>query len=351
MSTEPSTPTTEPAADGDEPRLRERFDRRTVLHAAGVLLLLVMLVPFVVQAAPAVVGGDTSYVVLSGSMEPAISPGDVVIVQDTTVSAVGVGDVVTFGTGSETPTTHRVVDVVEQDGQTTLRTKGDANEDPDAGVVTAEQLRGEVILVLPLIGYVVQFGGTLVGQVVLIGLPLVLLVLTEVWRIVRDPGPAAETGSEASQPESVEGMELDSAAATAVDEPATVSQEADGSDEIELTTADLRASLVVLCLLATYSGVVAILQQSFWSVGVAVGAGGLALLGVGLWYAAPAEEDAATVLFSELPEGRTVEVESLSELLAMAAETSTTVYRTPTGDHFIVTTDAVVVDREGGEDQ
>jgi signal peptidase len=323
-----------------------------VLHAAGVLLLLVVLVPFVVQAAPAVVGGDTSYVVLSGSMEPAISPGDVVIVQETTVSSVGVGDVVTFGAGSETPTTHRVVDVVEQDGQTALRTKGDANEDPDAGLVAAKQLRGEVILVLPLIGYVVQFGSTLAGQVALIGVPVTLLVLTEVWRIVRDPGPATETETGESPSESVENAESDSAATTTeVDEAATAPQETDGNDEIELTTADLRASLAVLCLLATYSGVVAVLQQSFWSVGVAVGAGGLALLGVGLWYAAPAEEDTGTVLLSELPDGRTVEAESLSELLALAAETGATVYRTPDDDHFVVTADAVVVDREGGEDQ
>jgi signal peptidase len=346
MATEPSkateaaadpTESPDPAGTDDQTASVSRSDARRVARLLGALLLVGLVAPFVVTAVPATVGADASYVVLSGSMEPSISPGDAVIVEDVPASAVERGDVVTFSTGEAVPTTHRVVEVVERDGERAFRTKGDANEEPDPGLVRAEDLRGELLFVIPLIGYVIRFGSTPQGQAVLVGVPVVLLVLAEAWSILRERD-SAQTES-AVESESV--VEPDAVKI----ETATQSDDSDG--EIELTTADLQASLVVLALLATYSTVVAVLQESYWSVAVAVGAGSLALLGVLLWYAAPRADETGSVRTAQLPDDETVAVESLSELLATAADAETTVYRTPGGDHFVVVDGRVFVHRGG----
>ncbi|SHH61499.1 signal peptidase I [Halobaculum gomorrense] len=172
---------------------------RRVGRVAGVLALVIVVVPFVVYAVPQVVGAQQSYVVLSGSMEPAMSPGDVIIVDGVDAAAVQEGAVITFG-GEDggTPTTHRVVEVVERENGVAFRTKGDANEDPDQQLVTPSQLEGRVmtvgghLLVIPYIGYVIQFVQTTVGFVALFVIPLTLLVASELWNIVGSSKPDAD---------------------------------------------------------------------------------------------------------------------------------------------------------------
>ena len=110
--------------------MTERTDLRTVLHAAGAVLLVGVVLLFGVTAVPQVVGADHSYVVLSPSMRPMLEPGDVTIVDDVDPATIAAGDVITFELGDESSrTTHRVVEVVEQDGERFFRTKGDANEE------------------------------------------------------------------------------------------------------------------------------------------------------------------------------------------------------------------------------
>lgn len=352
MATEPSkateaaaNPTESPdPADSSEDQSTGvgQLDTKRVARLLGALLLIGFVAPFVVTAVPATVGADASYVVLSGSMEPSISPGDAVIVEDVPASAVERGDVITFSTGEAVPTTHRVVEVVERGDERAFRTKGDANEEPDPGVVRAEDVRGELLFVIPLIGYVIRFGSTPQGQAVLVGVPVVLLVLAEAWSVVRNPDSDTPEQSELA-------AESDPTVEPEVPATETAMAEEAAGDEIELTTADLQASLVVLGLLATYSTVVAVLQESYWSVAVAVGAGSLALLGVALWYAAPRADGAGSVRTAELPDDETVAVESLPDLLATAADTETTVYRTPEGDHFVIADGRVLVHRSGGD--
>jgi signal peptidase I len=81
--------------------------------------------------------GHPIMVVLSGSMSPAIKTGDLIV--DDSVSAqdatkLHVGQVITFydQPGSRTVITHRIVAVLHQGGQVLYRTKGDANNAPDA---------------------------------------------------------------------------------------------------------------------------------------------------------------------------------------------------------------------------
>ena len=109
----------------------------------------VLVAPIAVQLVFVVVPGFGSYVVLSGSMSPAVPSGALVYTYDTDNYAPG--DVVTFSNG-EGRVTHRIV-------RTTANgfvTKGDANEQPDPNPITEDCIQGEVLFSVPAYGYVLR---------------------------------------------------------------------------------------------------------------------------------------------------------------------------------------------------
>jgi len=114
-----------------------------VKNTALAIACLLLIIPTVVYSFPFLVGADHSYTVMSGSMSPALRPGDLVIVKGE--EPINLGDMVTVESGEFTYT-HRVVEKLEGD---LFRLKGDANEDPDANLVEASQIIGRVVLVFP----------------------------------------------------------------------------------------------------------------------------------------------------------------------------------------------------------
>jgi signal peptidase len=234
-----------------------------------------VVVPFAVYAAPSLVGADDSYIVRSGSMEPAIGTGDVVLVEQATPADIEPGDVITFvPDGQPPPTTHRVVSKTEEDGVTRFTTKGDANEAPDSEPVVENELVGEVTLVLPYIGYVVSFASTSTGFFVLVAAPFGLLLATEVWAVFWEDDDS-DSGGAGGTPEPSPGA---SSGATGDDEAAYT-----------LSPTDIRLSLVVLLVLTGYSSFVAIRRPTPWSIAVAVGAFGTAVYLAAMRYAAVTE--------------------------------------------------------------
>jgi signal peptidase len=164
----------------------DRSASRLAVNGLAVIVLAAVVLPFVVYAVPGVVGADHGLVVLSGSMEPEMSPGDAVIVREVPASEIQERDVITFQrTGSETPTTHRVIEKQQTEDGVAYVTKGDANEEPDRGTVPHDRVVGEVIFVIPFIGHVVQFVNTQVGFLALVLTPMVLFVLSELWELAK----------------------------------------------------------------------------------------------------------------------------------------------------------------------
>ncbi|WP_415382390.1 signal peptidase I [Halosimplex sp. TS25] len=160
----------------------DRFDWRRAAKLLGTVIGVAVVFLFVSAAVPQLVGADESYVVLSDSMSPAIGAGSVVYVDDVPTGQIGKDDVITFrNVDGEGRVTHRVVEVVERDGQPQFRTKGDANEEPDADLVSASRVIGRVAFSVPLIGYVVSFAGTDLGIALLVIVPASLLAVTELW--------------------------------------------------------------------------------------------------------------------------------------------------------------------------
>ena len=98
--------------------------------------------------------GASTYTVLTGSMQPTLPVGTVVVVRPVPVERIAVGEVVTFlardpGTSATRIVTHRVIAV---DPGPVLRTRGDANDAPDPGGIVAADVRGVLRYSVPWVG-------------------------------------------------------------------------------------------------------------------------------------------------------------------------------------------------------
>ena len=168
----------------------EAIDWRRGGKLLAILAFVLVLGVFVVAAVPQLVGADDSFVVQSDSMSPAIDAGAVVFVSEVPSEDISEGDVITYrDTGPDGETrrvTHRVIAVEQADGQVQFQTKGDANEDPDPGRVSAGQVVGVVQFDLPLIGYVLSILQSPFGIVALVVIPAIALGITELRALLAD---------------------------------------------------------------------------------------------------------------------------------------------------------------------
>lgn len=96
--------------------------------------------------------------VLTGSMRPAIDPGDLVVTKRSAASTVGIGDVIVAQAGAMA-FAHRVVDVRPISGLTRFTTRGDANPaiDIDPVMVSPQQGVEKVIWRVPAVGAPLAF--------------------------------------------------------------------------------------------------------------------------------------------------------------------------------------------------
>jgi len=147
---------------------------KTFLHKAGtalpylIFLLAVLIILNVVfalgrQETPSFFGYSVLHI-KSGSMEPSIMTGDIILVRQTDPDDLEVGDVITFrmwvesgGVSMLTTVTHRIQSATGEGENRTFTTKGDANNVADAWTVTADQLVGRYVRRSVLLGNVYQF--------------------------------------------------------------------------------------------------------------------------------------------------------------------------------------------------
>ncbi|MCL2467299.1 MAG: signal peptidase I [Micrococcales bacterium] len=121
--------------------------------------------------------------VLTGSMRPALDPGDVVALRGVKAhevcETVKTGDVVAFMPNTDDPmmVTHRVVRVYDYDGyeDCTVVTKGDANNTEDQPV-PARAVKGVVMYSVPKVGHVLNWTQHQGARVMVIGAGLCFLI-------------------------------------------------------------------------------------------------------------------------------------------------------------------------------
>lgn len=138
-------------------------------------VLVALIVIFAVFLMGSRLVGFQVFNVVSGSMEPTYSVGDLLYVKEVDPDAVKVGDVITFVLNEDlVVATHRVVEIDAENRH--FYTKGDANDTADAAPVHFNNLIGVPQFSIPLLGYVSNYIQNPPGTYVAIG-GVALLVL------------------------------------------------------------------------------------------------------------------------------------------------------------------------------
>lgn len=143
-----------------------------VLSWIMIMLLVVVALSLLL---PRVFGCETMAVV-SGSMEPGISVGSVVITYPVENSEdLVIGDVITYEVDSGTRVTHRITGINKETQEYT--TKGDANNSEDPEPVRFAQIVGKMKLSIPLLGYLSIYVKTPLGIAVAAVVSFILILL------------------------------------------------------------------------------------------------------------------------------------------------------------------------------
>ena len=157
-----------------------------------VILIPILLVNIILIAksyinkdeVPSVVG-MLPLIVLTDSMHPEIESGDLIICNTAKAEDVEKNDVISFfdpaGNGTSI-VTHRVIEIVEEDGKTLFRTRGDNNNTEDKELVSAENLVGIYKMRIAGVGHVAMFMQSTAGLIVCVIIPIVLLVGYDIVR-------------------------------------------------------------------------------------------------------------------------------------------------------------------------
>ncbi|MDW8044913.1 MAG: signal peptidase I [Nitrososphaerota archaeon] len=97
------------------------------------------------------------FVVSSSSMVPRLEVGDIIIVQDGgSFDWVNVGDIIVFyrPQSHDRAIVHRVIKIIQVNGERGFITKGDANPYPDSWIVRRGDYLGRVIFTIPKLGFI-----------------------------------------------------------------------------------------------------------------------------------------------------------------------------------------------------
>lgn len=139
--------------------------------------------------------------VISGSMEPVIHTGDVIIIRPVSrVEEIVDGEIITYRTKEkqEMLITHRVVGTLKVNGVAkAFFTKGDANDAEDLTPVSFDQVVGRYQFRVPYFGYVSSFIRKPIGValvVILPGLVLIGLEFRKIWLALSEAEAAKAQG-------------------------------------------------------------------------------------------------------------------------------------------------------------
>lgn len=123
--------------------------------------------------------GYRFYIIMSGSMEPDIKTGDMIITKE--CNNYEIGDVIAFKDANFV-TAHRIVEISTEDGEKIFKTKGDNNNTADRNLVKSQQIKGKIVNKIPKVGKAVLYLKThwiilvlLIGVIIIIYLVKILL--------------------------------------------------------------------------------------------------------------------------------------------------------------------------------
>lgn len=131
-------------------------------------------------------GGTLPLIVLTDSMYPDIKSGDLIICKAVDAKDVAIGDVISFYDPASKGTsvvTHMVIDIIDEDGKISFKTKGINNNTEDRLPVPEANLIAEYTGIrIPGAGNFAIFMQSTTGLIVCVILPIILLVGYDVIR-------------------------------------------------------------------------------------------------------------------------------------------------------------------------
>lgn len=181
-------------------RVRRRGDLiatgwRGLVSAAFAAVVIALLLPLATFLVTTWLLGWQLQAVLSGSMSPTYPVGSLLVIGQIDASDVRAGMPLVFEDPLEPGrvVTHRVVGPVPDDAAA-FRTRGDANAAVDLAAVPARLVRGRVLWSVSGLGTVLDWLRWPSGFVLLVGLPAVILAVTEFRRYRASPPDDSSRG-------------------------------------------------------------------------------------------------------------------------------------------------------------
>ena len=135
-----------------------------------------------------------AYVVLSGSMIPAIQIKDIVVTKKIPEEKLQIGDIITFISPDPRfggiSVTHRIIEKLydESKGIYTYKTQGDANNVADTVPVPNDNILGKVILKIPKLGYLQELLSSKGGLIIVVLLPCLAILSYDIMKIIKGLG-------------------------------------------------------------------------------------------------------------------------------------------------------------------
>ena len=123
--------------------------------------------------------GWKPFIVLSGSMEDTIMPGDLILTKEIDALELKEGDVISFRTNKYTVVTHRIINIVDEEGERKYYTKGDNNDLADSNPVYNDQIEGIYRYRIPELGKIALNLQKPMGIVICIALPLIIVLIAQ----------------------------------------------------------------------------------------------------------------------------------------------------------------------------
>lgn len=157
--------------------MRKKIEKIANAILIGIIALIVVLILFSKAPIP---GNYQILIVKSGSMEPSIHTGSLVVVKP--ADNYNVGDVVTFSNRGQDSITHRIVEINNDE----YTTKGDANDSEDSRVVRERDVIGKVGFSIPWAGYIVAASKEPIGFIFLVIVPALYLIVSESINIYKE---------------------------------------------------------------------------------------------------------------------------------------------------------------------
>jgi signal peptidase len=158
--------------------------KKAAFYTVVALALVTIVFSVMVYIAPHL--GWFVFSVTSGSMEPALKTGSLVVTGPVDTDTIEVGDIILFrpGYGTNNRIIHRVIEIHE-DSELRFSTRGDANLNPDPVRIHVDNVDGRVLLNLAGFGGFIEFLRTTPGFCTMVVGPAAILLAAYVYNVWR----------------------------------------------------------------------------------------------------------------------------------------------------------------------